>query len=320
MLTAVKTAFLRLFPRSTAERLRKRYRAAFRKGPRSGQPVFLLGVGAQKAGTTWLHDYLSGHPSADMGFTKEYHVFDGLYICDPEVRHEFVGKRIERLLSFGRNAPYEDRLIVDMISDVEVYFSYFESLVKTGKTIYLTGDISPCYSALPTGALAMVRNNLLQRGIRPRVIFMMRDPVDRCISAMRMELRDTGREMTGEAENRWLAETYADNWTELRSRYDRTMMNIEAVFPPDEVLYVFYEELFSEATIRRITEFLDIEYMDADFGKFVNVSRTGNVIDEELRRRIYLHLGSVYGFVKDRFGAERIRGLWESERTFGPPA
>ncbi len=36
----------------------------------------MLGLGAQKAGTTWLSDYLRSSPQYDYGFRKEYHVLD----------------------------------------------------------------------------------------------------------------------------------------------------------------------------------------------------------------------------------------------------
>lgn len=38
--------------------------------------MFLLGVGAQKAGTSWLHQQLHKRPDADFGCLKEYHVHD----------------------------------------------------------------------------------------------------------------------------------------------------------------------------------------------------------------------------------------------------
>ena len=34
--------------------------------------TFLLGVGAQKAGTTWLHSYAASSPNTNMGDMKEY--------------------------------------------------------------------------------------------------------------------------------------------------------------------------------------------------------------------------------------------------------
>ena len=42
--------------------------------------VFLLGVGAQKAGTSWLHQQLHQRSDADFGFLKEYHIHDALTI------------------------------------------------------------------------------------------------------------------------------------------------------------------------------------------------------------------------------------------------
>ena len=48
----------------------------------NSKKVFLLGVGCQKGGTTWLHGQLAKHPEVDLGFTKEYHIFDALHIDD----------------------------------------------------------------------------------------------------------------------------------------------------------------------------------------------------------------------------------------------
>ena len=40
--------------------------------------MFLLGLGAQKAGTSWLHAQLNRRRDADFGFLKEYHIHDAL--------------------------------------------------------------------------------------------------------------------------------------------------------------------------------------------------------------------------------------------------
>lgn len=42
----------------------------------------LLGIGAPKAGTTWLYDYLSTHPEVHVPRTKELHYFNVLW--DPQ--------------------------------------------------------------------------------------------------------------------------------------------------------------------------------------------------------------------------------------------
>ena len=40
--------------------------------------IFILGVGAQKAGTTWLHRQLIKNSKFNFGHRKEYHVFDSI--------------------------------------------------------------------------------------------------------------------------------------------------------------------------------------------------------------------------------------------------
>lgn len=42
--------------------------------PSTSDTMFFV-LGAQKAGTTWLHKYLSGHPQVSMGPVKEYSYF-----------------------------------------------------------------------------------------------------------------------------------------------------------------------------------------------------------------------------------------------------
>ena len=42
------------------------------------QPTFVLGVGAQRGGTTWLSRFLNHSPQFERGYRKEYHVFDAL--------------------------------------------------------------------------------------------------------------------------------------------------------------------------------------------------------------------------------------------------
>lgn len=59
---------------------------------------------------------------------------------------------------------------------------------------------------------------------------------------------------------------------EMRTRYETTLTTPEAAFAPGDVFYVFYETLFCEAELRRLTGFLGIEHMAADFSLQVNAS------------------------------------------------
>ncbi len=42
--------------------------------------TFILGVGAQKAGSTWLFRYLNKLPGAIRPFYKEFHIWNALEI------------------------------------------------------------------------------------------------------------------------------------------------------------------------------------------------------------------------------------------------
>lgn len=153
--------------------------------------TFLLGVGAQKAGTTWLHDYLSHSPQADLGFTKEYHVFDSLTLPGSTKFRKLITRQaikdLEDPHSIGTPRPSVTRAA--FLYDQEIYFDYFAGLLKRDG-IRLTGDITPSYSGLSEETLLRIRDGFAARGIAVKPVFLMRDPVDRLQSMVRMGFRE----------------------------------------------------------------------------------------------------------------------------------
>ncbi len=280
------------------------------------KPRFLLGVGAQKSGTTWLYDYLQRHPATDMGFRKEYHIFDALYVKEPQIVRDFLQRRLNRLFAPKRQGEprvnQADIAILKFLGDPNLYFDYFADRVSRSPDVVLTGDITPSYSALQATHLSYIRSNIESRGMEPKVVFLMRDPVDRCISCMRMDLRNARRDRDWDAatENRVLAEHYKTQRYQIRGRYDRTISQLERAFDPAQVHLEFYENLFTEPSIRRLCEFLDIPYRTPDLNHAVNVSRTSHPIDPQLIAEIREHYQPVYQFVRARFGADQVDRLW----------
>ena len=147
----------------------------------ASKATFLLGVGAQKAGTSWLHDQLQRRNDVDFGFLKEYHVFDAL--------------ELERFASFRpkRPSPLKWRTWrrARFIANPERYFDYFASRLKPDR-IRLTGDITPSYAGLSTESYRRIEQAFAQRGVQTRAVFIMRDPVERFLSQQRMQLRKRG--------------------------------------------------------------------------------------------------------------------------------
>ena len=143
--------------------------------------TFLLGVGAQKAGTSWLHDQLNRRKDADFGFLKEYHVFDAL--------------ELEHCSSFRPKNPtplkWRTWRRARFMEQPERYFDYFASRLKPPH-IRLTGDITPSYAGLSAQSFRRIKDAFQERGVQMRAVFIMRDPVERFLSQQRMQLRKRG--------------------------------------------------------------------------------------------------------------------------------
>lgn len=47
---------------------------------RCSSETFIIGIGAQRSGTTWISRYLDKHPEVAFSPIKELHVFDSLLL------------------------------------------------------------------------------------------------------------------------------------------------------------------------------------------------------------------------------------------------
>jgi hypothetical protein len=273
------------------------------------KPIFLLGVGAQKAGTTWLHEYLASLPEVDLGFMKEYHVFDQNHVLDTTPGRK---KRIENYLDsfFG-----SDSLSIrhKFRRNHKHYFSYFRKLVDSSDQVFITGDITPSYAALPVKVLQYIKSSLEKNGFRVRVIFLMRDPVARCVSANRMYSSPRLLSSPGDAvlEAELLAKKYQQTRFQIRTRYDQTITNLEQVFTPDELYLGFYEELFSDKAIAEICSFLELPFRPGKYEQVVHGSLVKSELPETVKSQVRNYYSGVYDFVLNRFGQDRVKKLWK---------
>ena len=111
-------------------------------------------------------------------------------------------------------------------------------------------------------------------------------------------------------EEELIANSYKSSDYEIRTRYDKTIQNLEAVFDASEIFYGFYETLFTEKSIKDLCEFLEIPFFQPDFKHLTNVSKTDNEINPELLFEIYKHYKPVYDFVSQKFGASFVDSIW----------
>ncbi len=88
-----------------------------------------------------------------------------------------------------------------------------------------------------------------------RVVFLMRDPFERCWSAVRMEKRF--KNLTG-SDDALLQRLYASPGFEVRTRYDRTVRSLRATFPESALYFGLYGTMHEEGELRRLSDFLGV--------------------------------------------------------------
>ncbi|MEP5154746.1 sulfotransferase [Planktotalea sp.] len=280
---------------------------------------FLLGVGSQKCGTSWLHNMISQSANVDMGIAKEYHIHDARTIPECAGFKRRAQKRLSGLKARGEtnSAGPKLQLILDFHRDENVYYDYFQGLVAPGN-IHVTGDFTPSYCGLSAETFRGIDEQLTNRGMTTKVVFLMRDPVERSWSAVRMSRRELQRKnpkrQFEQTEMEQLKDIYASPVYQLRSDYAATLKNLSAAFPEERVFIEFYETLFSQDVINRLCEFVEIDPIQADLGKFVNVSPKVTTISEDIAEEIATYYAASYHEVANRFGTEKVKSIWQSAR------
>ena len=233
------------------------------------QKTFLLGVGAQKAGTSWLHDQLHRRSDADFGFLKEYHIFDAL--------------ELEHFSSFRPNKPtplqWRTWRRARFIERPERYFDYFASRLKPSH-IRLTGDITPSYALLSAETFQGIQHQFQKRSIPVRPVFLLRDPIERIISSQRMKLRKQGqRDASTEVAS---LRKRIDKGQGLRSNYSQTLEALDQSFGLEHCFIGLFETLFQQDSYAALCDYLGITYQEPDWQTKVNASATTNQIPDDL--------------------------------------
>jgi hypothetical protein len=286
------------------------------------EKTFLLGIGAQKAGTTWLYEWLLRQPGVKLGLRKELHFFDSVTL--PEcARNRGLNIRSALLQSAMRAAGrlvgrrksvLEPLELIRFYFDEARYFDYYAKLLEPNG-ISLTGDITPTYAGLSAETFRTIRENFERRGVRVRVVFIMRDPVERCLSDARMLYAQTGlhrKHRLGEDEEAFVRRLYKNPRMELHTRYDRTICNLERAFDTDAVVIEFYERLFNVEHFGAMVKRLGLPFVGADFDRRAFASKSNAIISLDTRAAIAAHYSPVYRAMEQRFGAGLVRSLWKN--------
>ena len=227
-------------------------------------PDFLI-IGAQKAGTTWLQRNLQNHPQIWMPREKELHYFDEKVRLDGGLFSRLLGDRPpdarwrRQAKSRFRQSPKKLK-IKDLAWDLKYFFGsysdeWYASLFERGRG-RLTGETTPDYSILDKEAISRVYEIMPHA----RIIFMMRNPVERPWSAIDMGLRISGRARE-DVEDDMVYKRFAKKRTQLMTNYRRTLRNWGAFYPEDRIFVGFLEDIhfFPNELLGRLYSFLGVD-------------------------------------------------------------
>jgi hypothetical protein len=206
------------------------------------------------------------------------------------------------------------RIIRSMQMNEGEYFEYFKHLLDSGRAD-ITADITPSYSSLSALVLANIYLGFTDHGYRCKAIFLMRDPLERCWSAVRMHRHNAAGRSTplhgvraDIPEEDALLDYIHTPEAQIRTRYDRTIAELEKAFPVKDIYYGIYEELFTEQGIADISRFIGVE-PKPDFQRHqFNVSPKQVDLSAETMQSVVHNYRQVYEACAERF--PQTRNLW----------
>jgi len=166
-----------------------------------------LGIGAQKAGTTWLYEQISHHPQLAFPLGKEAHF----------------------AFPLGKEAHFWDRSHDK--SAIADYLSRFADVAA------IAGEITPSYAALPSSVVQEIHACNPQL----RLIYLIRNPIDRAWSSALMALQRA--QMTiDEASDAWFSDHFHSAASLKRGDYQACLQTWRTIFPNEQLLILRFEQ------------------------------------------------------------------------------
>lgn len=192
--------------------------------PRLILPDF-IGIGAQKAGTTWLYENLRSHPGLYLPDEKELHYFDESY--DTPIRN---------------------------------YTKHFSD-----KTTQVQGEITPGYSIISEERIRFI--HALCPGLK--VIFLLRNPIDRAWSQARMNLVRFSERSFENVPDEEFYDHFVSPRSVKRGDYRAILSRWKKIFGHDQVYVDFFERVADapRMLLQDVFNFLGVS-VDVNWSRF----------------------------------------------------
>ncbi|MDT8893924.1 sulfotransferase [Halomonas sp. I1] len=267
----------------------------------------ILCVGAQKAGTTWLYSLLKSSPDVKFFKYKEVHYFDYVSSINKQLLNRSGRDVFKSLGESLHEVESERKDDVYSFLDRNLNDEWYVSVLSSESAVY-SADFTPEYALLDENQLEKVW------GVSEncKIIFIMRDPVERTKSAMQYFYQNKGRDLGKLSEGELIHSALSPIFLN-RSLYEKTIHALDSTF--EDVLYLFYEEVMADkmGAISKLEDFLNIDLSHIDktgLDKKVNKSDQYS-FGEKFEKSLRYALSYTYDSVLHRFGY--VPDEWKKE-------
>jgi hypothetical protein len=285
-----------------------------------------VGIGAQKAGTTWLYRNLRDHPQIWMP-KKEVHYFDRkINETPPGLRARLLGERPEdrawrQQVKYWTGVHLKRFSLPGLVWVYRYYVSppndgWYASLFRAGEG-KVTGEITPNYSVLEREQIAHVREIMPEA----RIVFLMRNPIERAWSQSLMDVR--GRNID-EVPDEEFHRHFESKRSRMFTDYLRTLENWGAFFRQEQIFVGFLEDIhfYPNRLLARLYRFLGVD-PSADYRVIRRKIHSRDV--ETMPTRLAVRLAEAYlddaRALAERFGGYASFWRYGAERLLeDPPA
>lgn len=249
-------------------------------------PKFLC-IGAQKAATSWLNETLKYHPQIWLPAVKELHYFDHKYV---EQNRNWTQSHIENGLKqviywYCKNMGDKNAFSLEYVKYLMQYCNtdmfteewYVELFQRRNGEGLVKGDITPEYSTIPEEGVEYVKSLL---GDDLKIIYIVRDPVSRAVSQLKMHIDRSNTDTDSYTEEQWYALLDSQIGV-IKNRGDyKTYIPRWQKYFGDNLMLIPYKKVSAEPveTINTICSFLNIKENAIDEGVLSNrVHKTKSV-------------------------------------------
>jgi hypothetical protein len=277
---------------------------------------YFVCIGAQKSGTTWLARMLAAHPDLFITPVKEIHYFDHVagiteHLSGRKRRsryrkyHQRLWTQWGRFREHRSQWPWYRHYMTSPIDD-RWYAGLFE--FRGARTF--AGEITPEYAILGRPGLEHIR----RLAPEARVLFIMRNPVERMWSQVLHQCRARGLDANRQPADAIIAMLAEPRFGELGD-YATTLDDMATVFSPGQTLALFYEEMHQDRlkALEQVCRFIGTGFDAAYFGELGR--RFNRSQEAALPEAVRRHLREAYRgqaeAVRRRLG--RIPVQWEKE-------